>query len=212
LGERCRPRDLYDVINLYRNNQLPASTVVRDVLSEKCDYKNINVPALADMDRFREPLERNWEPMLAHQLPALPSLEIYINALPELFSWLEGVHKTTTAALSPISIDGEVYQPVYGHLSLQTSNGNSLEIIRFAAGNRLWVELDYTANTGTISTRIIEPYSLRETHNGNIMLYAVRVADGQIRAYSIDRINGSSLTNQVFTPRYRVVLTPTQAI
>ena len=36
LGERGRPRDLYDVINLFRNDQLPSSTVIRDVLAQKC--------------------------------------------------------------------------------------------------------------------------------------------------------------------------------
>ena len=33
LGERGRPRDLYDVINLYRNDRLPAPEVIRDVLA-----------------------------------------------------------------------------------------------------------------------------------------------------------------------------------
>lgn len=31
LGERGRPRDLYDVINLYRNDQLPDSAVIQAI-------------------------------------------------------------------------------------------------------------------------------------------------------------------------------------
>lgn len=69
LGERGRPRDLYDVINLYRNDHLPASVVVRDVLDQKCAYKGIERPNLAGMAAYQDALEQNWVPMLAHQLP-----------------------------------------------------------------------------------------------------------------------------------------------
>jgi len=64
-------RDLYDVINLYRNDQLPAPAIISDVLAQKCAYKEIEKPKLANMDNYREALIQNWEPMLAHQLPAL---------------------------------------------------------------------------------------------------------------------------------------------
>lgn len=83
LGERGRPRDLYDVINLYRNDQLPAPEVVRDVLGQKCAYKGIDLPVLADMEAYKDALQANWEPMLGHQLPSLPPLDTYWDALPE---------------------------------------------------------------------------------------------------------------------------------
>jgi len=54
----------------------------------------------------------------------------------------------------------------------------------------------------------ISPYSLRRAQNGNILLYAVRAEDGQIRAYKIDQINDASMTNRVFVPRYRIELSP----
>ena len=42
LGERTRPRDLYDVVNLYRHGDTrPSSTVLLNVLELKCDYKGI---------------------------------------------------------------------------------------------------------------------------------------------------------------------------
>lgn len=208
LGERGRPRDLYDVINLFRNDQLPASAVVQDVLSQKCTYKDISIPVLKDMDAYEDDMLRNWEPMLAHQLPFLPALETYWNALPEFFHWLEGQAVPETAALGAVSGKGQVYRPVYGQLGLRTLSGHSLEIIRFAAGNRLCVDLDYTDNSGRRSSRIIEPYSLRQAQNGNILLYAVRAEDGEIRAYKIDQINDASITNTVFVPRYQVELSP----
>lgn len=85
LGERGRPRDLYDVINLYRNDQSPAPAIINDVLAQKCAFKEIEKPTLADMDSYRQALIQNWEPMLAHQLPALPAFELYWDALPEIF-------------------------------------------------------------------------------------------------------------------------------
>ncbi len=208
LGERCRPRDLYDVINLFRNDRQPAAPLVQDILAQKCAYKGISPPQMGDMEAYRPALERNWEPMLAHQLPALPDLDAYWQVLPEFFDWLEGRQIEKRAPLRAITQNDEVYRPLYGQLGLHSTSGNSLEIIRFAAANHLCVVLDYTTNEGTRSSRTIEPYSLRRAQNGNILLYAVRAEDGQIRAYKIDQINDASVTSQVFVPRYQVELSP----
>jgi DNA-binding winged helix-turn-helix (wHTH) protein len=44
LGERTRPRDLYDVVNLYRHtDSRPTAAVLIDVLRQKCAYKAIPV-------------------------------------------------------------------------------------------------------------------------------------------------------------------------
>jgi len=208
LGERGRPRDLYDVINLFRNDHLPAPAVVQDVLSQKCAYKNIGIPTLEEVKCYEDEMQRNWEPMLAHQLPFLPALETYWDALPEFFSWLGGEVTQRAGNLGVVSGEGQAYRPVYGQLGLRTLNGGSLEVIRFAAGNRLCIDLDYTDNSGRRSSRVIEPYSLRQAQNGNILLYAVRAEDGEIRAYKINQINDASITNSVFIPRYQVELSP----
>ncbi|VAX32542.1 hypothetical protein MNBD_NITROSPIRAE01-2174 [hydrothermal vent metagenome] len=212
LGERGRPRDLYDVINLFRNDHLPSAAVIQDILVQKCNYKDISPPALRDIESYHDALARNWEPMLAHQLPSLPSLEVYWDALPEFFDWLEGNETKDKTALGAVTREGNVYRPAYGQLNLRALSGNSLEIIRFAAGNRLCVDLDYTDNSGNRSSRVIEPYSLRQAQNGNILLYAVRAEDGQIRAYKINQINDASVVNRVFIPRYQIELTPTGSI
>lgn len=208
LGERGRPRDLYDVINLFRNDQLPAAAVIRDVLAQKCAYKGIEIPTHESMDAYKDDMLRNWEPMLRHQLPSLPSLDSYWDSLAEFFGWLGGQVVPDRPALGTVSSDGKLFRPSYGNLGLRTRSGGSLEIIRFAAGNHLCVDLDYTDNNGRRSTRTIEPYSLRQARNGNILLYAVRADDGQIRAYKIAQINDASITNRVFIPRYRVELSP----
>jgi len=208
LGERGRPRDLYDVINLYRNDQLPAAAVIQEVLAQKCAYKSIGLPTIVEMEAYKDALQGNWGNMLAHQLPSLPTLEIYWSALPEFFDWLEGKTVEDKAPLTTMPGSGNLYRPVYGRLGLRALSGNSLEIIRFAAGNRLCVDLDYTDKSGRRSTRSIEPYSLKQTNDGNILLHAIRTEDSEPRSYRIDQINDASITNEVFVPRYQVELSP----
>ena len=58
LAERTRPRDLYDVINLFRNTEArPSPPVLLDVLRQKCDFKGINVPTLEDLEAHKSDLE-----------------------------------------------------------------------------------------------------------------------------------------------------------
>ncbi|MBO6655899.1 MAG: nucleotidyl transferase AbiEii/AbiGii toxin family protein [Pseudomonadales bacterium] len=208
LGERGRPRDLYDVINLFRNDKQPSYAVIQDVLQQKCAYKGIAQPTFTDIEQYRNALEANWAPMLDHQLPSLPDLDIYWDALPSFFEWLEGRGAQESVRLDSVPGEGEVYRPVYGRLGLNTRSGASLEIVRFAAGNRLLVDLDYTDLSGKRSRRLIEPYSLRSAGTGNVLLYSVRADNGQIRAYIVDHINEASVTNQTFVPRYQIELTP----
>ncbi len=147
--------------------------------------------------------------MLAHQLPALAAFELYWDALPEFFEWIESPETEKRAVLGAVPREGNIYRPAYGQLNLKALSGRSMEIIRFAAGNRLCVNLDYTDNNGNRRTRVIEPYSLRQAQNGNILLYAVRADNGQIRAYKINQINDASVVNQTFIPRYQIELSPT---
>lgn len=75
LAERGRPRDLYDVIHLYRHDELrPDRTKVYSTLERKCEFKGIVVPTMASIegDQRRVELEADWAAMLGHQLPALP--------------------------------------------------------------------------------------------------------------------------------------------
>ena len=206
LGERANPRDLYDLVHLCRNDQLPPVTAVRDVLSEKCSYKRIDIPTLAHMNAHKSRMQRNWRPILTHQLPVLPDFDACWDGLHALFEWLEGPQAPDKPQLSTISEDGRVYQPLYGHLGLKALNGNSLEIIRFAAGNRLCIDLVYIGEGGCQSSGRIEPYSLREDRDGIMWLYAVRVDNDEVRPYRVDQIHDASLTDRVFIPRYEIEL------
>lgn len=81
---------------------------------------------------------------------------------------------------------------------------STLEMIRFAAVNHLCVDLIYDG-----SVRRIEPYSLRRTAEGNLVLHAVRTESGEHRSYRVDRMQGATVTSQVFSPRYAFELTDT---
>jgi predicted nucleotidyltransferase component of viral defense system len=90
LAERCRPRDLYDVVHLHRHPDLVgrASTVAA-VLRDKCAHAGIDVPTLETMraTTFRDEIETEWENMLGHQLPRpLPPFADFWATLDEVFA------------------------------------------------------------------------------------------------------------------------------
>ena len=204
LGERARPRDLYDVINLFRNTEArPQSAVLHDVLKQKCAHRGIPVPALAELEIHRDALEGSWQSMLAHQLQDLPPAESFWSALPDFFAWLETGVAPTVPATYQMATGETVLRERTLRLPVSGAAQSFLEIIRFSAANHLCVDLKYQE-----SVRRIEPYSLRRTRVGNIVLHAIRASDGGHRSYRIDRIEGAQMTGQSFIPRYVVELRP----
>jgi predicted nucleotidyltransferase component of viral defense system len=204
LAERTRPRDLYDVVNLYRNTEArPTAAVLMDVLRQKCEFKGIAVPRVGDLDGHRGDLEGAWGHMLGHQLPALPPVDVFWSVLPEFFAWLEGGPATVVPVAYAIASGETLIRQRALRLPIGRPGQAALEIIRFAAANRLAVELQYQGGT-----RRIEPYSLRQTQDGNVVLHAWNIDRNEHRSYRVDRIEGARSTNQTFTPRYAIELTP----
>ena len=211
LRERTRPRDLYDVVNLYRNaDARPEREQFVTVLREKCAFKGIALPQLADLEPQRRDVEAGWANMLNHQLPALLPMAAFWDALPEIFNWLQG------AAIAPIlpamplpGGGGEIIRERIISVPAGSRGQSFIETIRFAATNRLLVNIDYRDQRGNRSTRAIEAYSLRRSRAGDVLLMAVRAEDGQPRSYRLDSILGVSQTQTIFSPRYPIELTPT---
>lgn len=203
LGERTRPRDLYDVVNLYRHgDSRPPAALLRDVLTQKCEYKGITLPSLAALEPHRADLEAMWASMLAHQLPVLPPVADFWAALPAIFAWLMGgAEAPQRARIEPFSSEIAIRSRVLP-MSVPMRARAPLEIIRFAAANHLCVDLTYDG-----SVRRIEPYSLRQTAQGNFVLHAIRSDSGEHRSYRVDQLQDASVTGQAFTPRYLVELT-----
>lgn len=204
LAERTRPRDLYDVVNLFRNDEaLPSPSVLLDVVRQKCEFKGISVPVLRDLQQHRNELQNLWQSMLAHQLPTLPPYESFWDELPAFFAWLVGGVAPRIPAAYAVSAGEIVLRERNLRLPVAGRAQSIVEIIRFAAGNRLLVELDYQG-----STRRIEPYSLRRTQDGNIVLHAWNTDKNEHRSYRVDRMQGARTANQTFVPRYAIELSP----
>lgn len=208
LAERGRPRDLYDVVHLYRHDELrPDRAAILDTLGRKCEFKGIPVPTMVSIGAARRvELEADWAAMLGHQLPALPPFEQSWRELPALFDWLHGAIEKIVKPVISVAAGGgaavdETWRPPAMAQAWRTSI--PLEIIRFAAANRLCVDLTYQG-----SHRLIEPYSLRRTRDGNLLLYAVKHDTGEGRSYRVDRIQGAQATQTSFIPRFVVELTP----
>jgi predicted nucleotidyltransferase component of viral defense system len=206
LAERCRPRDLYDVVYIHRHpDLLSLATQVRNVLAQKCAHAGIAVPT-ADAIRnsqYAHEIELEWENMLGHQLPRpLPAFAEFWNALEQIFAWLDGQRPRTALRRAEL---GKNLDPGWSAPRAITSwrRRIPIETIRYAGANRLKIEIDYRAEQGRSGPRVVEPYSLRQTQDGNLVLFVVNDHD-QLRSYRVDRIVGVRPTTTPFTPRYTI--------
>jgi predicted nucleotidyltransferase component of viral defense system len=206
LAERERPRDLYDVVQIFRHEELrPDRPIVLETLKQKCSFKGIPIPTIESLGKEPERAElgADWANMLGHQLPALPPVEQFWEELGVFFNWLLGFAEKIVKPPIPVSvskIDPRWRPPA---MAQAWHGSTSLETIRFAASNRLCVDLLYQ-NT----QRLIEPYSMRRTRDGNLLLYAVKHDTGEDRSYRVDRIQAAEVSMVSFAPRYLVELTP----
>lgn len=141
--------------------------------------------------------------MLRHQLRKLPPFKSFFNALPEFFHWLETGSLPSLPSLDQMATDEEIIREPTRNLPMNLGTQISLEAIRFAGVNYLYTDIQY----GQVTDRI-EPYSLRRTKDGNLVLHAIGAANGEPRSYQIDQIHGATVTQQIFTPRYLVELRP----
>ncbi len=209
LAERTRPRDLYDVITLFRNEDArPSPAIMLDVLRQKCEHKGIALPQLADLEPHRDNLAGSWKNMLEHQLPALPPWEAFWDELPAFFEWLASGPSPVIPAAFRSSAGETIIRERVLRLPISPARQSHIEVVRFAAANRLLVDLDYRDEAGQRTTRTVEPYSLAQTAVGHILLHTHDRTRNAHRSLRIDRIEGARVTNQSFTPRYQIELSP----
>jgi len=173
---------------------------VLTVLIAKCAFKGIAVPSFTsiEQDDGCDELDAEWANMLSHQLPALPASEHFWIELPAFFSWLEGTSTPYDIACIPIAANEDASWSPAQTISTWGMRV-PLEHIRFAAINHLCVELDYQG-----STRIVEPYSLRRTQDGQLLLHALHFDTREHHTYRVDHITGIRITKQPFTPVYAI--------
>jgi len=142
--------------------------------------------------------------MLAHQLPVLPPLNDFWDALPEIFTWITSGAEIPRRAFIQHGAGEIAVRTRVLPMGVPIRSRSTLEIVRFAAANHLCVDLTYDGGV-----RRIEPYSLRQTAEGHFVLHAIRSDSGEHRSYRVDRMQSATVTSQVFTPRYAVELTST---
>ncbi len=136
-------------------------------------------------------------------LPTDKGEEPFFNALPEFFDWLETGALPSLPAIDQMATDKEIIREPTTSLPINLGMQIFLEAIRFAGVNYLCTDIQY----GQATDRI-EPYSLRRTKDGDLVLHAVRTTDGKLCSYQIDQIHGAAVTQQTFVPRYLVELRP----
>ena len=165
LAERTRPRDLYDVVNLYRNAEArPEQQQFVEVLREKCAFKGIELPQL-DIERHHAEVDAGWIHMLNHQLPALLPMAPFWGALPEIFNWLGQV----AAPVLTVPLMGATEEVIRERvISFPTgSRGQTfIEAIRFAAANRLLIDIDYRDLKGNRSDPLDRGYFVTAVQGG----------------------------------------------
>ena len=201
MGERTRPRDLYDIITLFRRQgALPDADTVWSVYKEKCASKGLEAfghDAIQASPFLRE-LESEWANMLSHQLPALPPFSALWEELPELYRWLEGGESVDEPPPVPVveGTEGTWSPPPTVSVWNQRI---PLELVRFAAANRLCIELGYRDGD-----HLVEPYSLRWTRSGQLTLNAVESDSAEVRVYGIEDIHSVKVSEVAFRPRFAV--------
>jgi len=92
LGDRCLPRDPYDVVNIHRRAAAGlAAERVLAVLRAKCAHKDLGVPNLDSVRRLieRGEIHAEWDNMLRHQVAALAPAREFVAGLADVFAWLE---------------------------------------------------------------------------------------------------------------------------
>jgi hypothetical protein len=151
---------------------------------------------------FRAEIESEWENMLGHQLPKpLVPFEGFWGSLDDVFSWLA---RTLRVKTLPRAQYGELDAAWEAPKAITSWRRRvPLELLRYAGANRLMVDIDCRAERGRQGPRRVEPYSFRQTQEGNLVLFVVNDY-GQQRSYRVDRIAAIRPTTIQFTPTFRV--------
>jgi predicted nucleotidyltransferase component of viral defense system len=207
LYERSRPRDLYDVVYILGDSSHGIDLAhAREIFAEKCVAKQLIVPSSRDIVELitrADELRVEWANMLAHQLPQLPPVDGMLSRLGDALIWVDAVPAAVAVPVPP-AVPLRAEESIVAPDSARVwRSGVPLEAIRFAGANHLLVRFVYSGKP-----RTLEPYSLRRSSRGNLLLYGWELESGQIKAFDVAKIAQLSTTDRIFTPRYRVEFSP----
>lgn len=206
LGQRARPRDVYDVVHFFRNRNLIGNPqLVYNTLIRKCEYKKIEVPTFESVNQHEkiDELAPQWSHMLEHQLPNLPPLESFWEDLPPFFDWLVG-------SLNEERLVSQVKQGEEPITFERISYGRIdpiLHKIQFSAASRVCVKMTYNGKT-----RTIEPVSFRRASSGNRLFYGFERETQQIKCFTLAEIRSLEITNLPFQEKFPVEISASGSI
>jgi len=140
--------------------------------------------------------------MLGHQLPSpLPPFESFWSTPDSVFGWLDGSRQIAQLPRAEVGQPDATWDAPQAITSWRRQV--PLELLHYAGSNRLKVDIAYRAAQGRHGVRRVEPYALRRTRDGNLVLFVVN-DQGELRSYRVDRMAGIRPTAVTFSPRYRV--------
>jgi hypothetical protein len=213
LSQRLRPRDLYDVIHLYRNRSSETDQkLILKVLENKCRIRGIQRPVLETIEKHenRSFIESEWDSQLRHQLPMLPSFHVFLSELPNVLNWLEYgdsqskgsqedqnysqlvslVHEDERADIILESISDFIKK--YTHIVI-------IDKIRFAASNRLLIEFTYHKELHRV-----EPYVFLRSYDGSLHIRGLIAQTTKFDTYQIEQIKHLTIIEETYIPKYKV--------
>ena len=204
-----RARDVYDVVNISRNFRVeidPQQT--KDIANKKFQFKGLKTPSVEYiMDSIDESVLRaNWEQQLAHQINDLPSVNIFIDDLRDAIAWwLKPEIAKPSLKTNPEAIGKIFPRSLFPKINWQTGP-TAMDQIRRAARNKLCVLISYHG-----ATRLVEPYALRYTSNGNEILYVWELEKNGMpsnmhKSFKTPEIDSASISNHTFIPKWEVEL------
>ena len=196
MAERARQRDLYDIFHLYHNKELVTDKpLLIKTLQQKCDFKSISFPSneMIKNHRLIAELYSEWHNMLAHQLPLLPSIDIFMQELPLFFDWLENDTKTKAIDIRfPVIEDiDQSWQADCRIINLNKDSGKIIKI-QFAIANRLNLEFIYRK-----SKYLVSPHNIIKTNRGVLYLEAIESSSLIATAFEINIIEKLLLKSSI---------------
>lgn len=91
LYQRCRPRDLYDVINIYKARgafDFEENTYFK-ILRKKFEFKEMDLQEALNKELERLEVINEWNNMLEHQINDLPPVDFYLTQFDKtVLPWL----------------------------------------------------------------------------------------------------------------------------
>jgi predicted nucleotidyltransferase component of viral defense system len=212
LGELTRPRDLYDVVNLYRRPETFALLEdIHRILVAKCSFKEIPIPTLESINDRKTACVAGWGQQLRHQLSALPPFDSFWSELKNFFSSLS--QQTRPPDLDGISLHSNSrhigFDSNLASFTLSLNQRSFLERLRFGAANRLCVEVVYQKESGQLNTYVIKPYSIYATSDNNLLIRAIEHSAKEPRSFHVDRLQEVKISEISFEPNYQIEFLPT---